>query len=63
MNLSILSPRQKTAWELKEQGFTYKQIAAEMGITYQAARQYIKNAELKFIKYQRLSSLKSKTSF
>lgn len=52
MEMSILTDRQREAWALKEQGYNYGQIALEMGITYNGARNHIKNAERRFEQYE-----------
>lgn len=39
--LDALTPKQRTAVQLKEKGLTIKQVAAAMGVTYNAAREHL----------------------
>lgn len=61
-DLSILTERQKTAWELREQGLTYAAIAKEMGITSSAVRTHIVNAERRFREYEYFNDAKEKNA-
>lgn len=61
-DLSILTERQKTAWELRERGMTYAAIAKEMGITSTAVRTHIVNAERRFREYEYFNDAKEKNA-
>lgn len=50
-DLSCLTEKQRTAYELREQGLTFKAIGEEMGITQTAARNHVHNAERRFREY------------
>lgn len=55
-NLSILTERQRTAYLLRLEKKTYKQIADEMGITTSAAGQLIHYAERRFRQYEKYNA-------
>lgn len=50
-DLSCLTEKQRTAYELREQGLTFKAIGEEMGITQTAARNHVHNADRRFREY------------
>ena len=50
--LDALTPKQRTAVQLKEKGLTIKQVAAAMGVTYNAAREHLRHAERRFREYE-----------
>lgn len=51
-DLSILSEKQKIAYLLRKQGYTYKQIAEKMGVCPNTANEYVKRAEARFLQYE-----------
>jgi DNA-binding CsgD family transcriptional regulator len=44
---SVLTPRQRQAWELRQAGKSLAEIAAEMGTTREPVRQWLAAAERK----------------
>lgn len=56
-NLEILSAKQRTAWELREKGFSFKKIAEEMGITPPAASELVHRAERRFREYEQYQNV------
>ncbi len=58
--LNILTKRQQDVWELHEQGQSRKQIAAKLGITYNAVVQHIHHAERRFHEYDLLCAAEEK---
>ena len=50
--LSILTERQRTARLLREQGLSYRKIAAQMDITAPAVRQLLVSAERRFQEFE-----------
>lgn len=50
--MEALTPKQQVAVRLKEKGLTIKEIAAAMGITYNAAREHLRHAERRFREYE-----------
>ena len=57
-NLNILTEKQREAWELREKGMTYKEMAAQMGISMSAARAHVIKAERRFREYERFIKMK-----
>ena len=56
-NLSVLTVKQRQAYELRQSGLTFREIGERMGITADAARQNFKGAErrlMDYAKYQRV---------
>ncbi|MCD8235212.1 MAG: hypothetical protein LUD00_00865 [Prevotellaceae bacterium] len=50
-NFEFMTKRQREAWELKNQGLDYKQIAKRMQVCDSVARQHVMNAEKRLEKY------------
>ncbi len=49
--METLTPKQREAVELREQGMTLKQVAEQMGVSYNAAREHLHRAERRFREY------------
>lgn len=58
LDLSILTEKQRTAYLIRKQGLTYKQIAEKMGGTANTAAQHVRNAERKLRESQRYQRIR-----
>ena len=61
-NVEILTIKQRTAWELRKTGITFKQIALQMGITPSAASELVHKAERRFRDYERYQNAKERNN-
>lgn len=58
--MEALTPKQQVAVRLKEKGLTIKEIAAAMGVTYNAVREHLRHAERRFREYDEYMAIEKR---
>lgn len=58
--MEALTPKQQVAVRLKEKGLTVKEIAAAMGVTYNAVREHLRHAERRFREYDEYMAIEKR---
>lgn len=61
-NLSFLSEKQKTAYLLRKQGKKFKEISAEMNVSYATAREHYLLAEKRISEYKHFDEVQKKNN-
>lgn len=61
-DLSILTDKQRQAWELRQKGLSYRKIGEEMGISTNAATAHVHNAERRFREWERYNAIEEKNN-
>ena len=58
--MEALTPKQQVAVRLKKKGLTVKEIAAAMGVTYNAVREHLRHAERRFREYDEYMAIEKR---
>lgn len=61
-DLSILTEKQRQAWELRQKGLSYRKIGEEMGISTNAATTHVHNAERRFRQWEKYNAIEQQNN-
>lgn len=61
-DLSILTEKQRQAWELRQKGLSYRKIGEKMGISTNAATTHVHNAERRFRQWEKYNAIEQQNN-